>query len=282
MGSNTVAPYTMFSMQNNVIIRQAALQSAPESRVMVQAGCSVASSVSNALQHANVVVLMLSDASAIEATLPLDGDGALQGKTVVQMATIGPSESRELASKCEAAGAQYLEAPVLGSQPEARQGTLLIMVGAAADPAQSAAWPVLCALSEEPQHIGKVRRTATAAVLAVSACCAALCASFVGRTLCACDHSQSLHYEVAHIAHQWPCHICTAAAACSSAVAARNNFQTAARVKLLVVAEISSCDSRSTHSSVLHAGGRRCRCEAGKQSAHRQPDDWLCHVSCPP
>lgn len=40
----------------------------------------------------------------------------------------GPAESKSLAVDVTAAGAVLIEAPVLGSQPEAEQGTLLVMV----------------------------------------------------------------------------------------------------------------------------------------------------------
>ena len=69
----------------------------------------------------------------------------------------GPDQSREICAQVEACGAEYVEAPVLGSQPEASKGTLLIMVGSHNDPSTSKCWPVLTALGESPTHIGDVR-----------------------------------------------------------------------------------------------------------------------------
>lgn len=75
-----------------------------------------------------LVLAMLRDAPAIRSAL----DGALPelaGKTFVQMSTIAPGESRALGAEVEAAGAGYLEAPVLGSTPQAKGGTLQVLVG---------------------------------------------------------------------------------------------------------------------------------------------------------
>lgn len=75
-----------------------------------------------------LVLAMLRDAAAVRSAL----DGALPalaGKTFVQMSTIAPGESRALAAEIEAAGGGYLEAPVLGSTPQAKGGTLQVLVG---------------------------------------------------------------------------------------------------------------------------------------------------------
>lgn len=86
---------------------------------------------------ADCVVLMLSDAAAIRATAELGrgagGAGWLDGKTVLQMGTIGPDDSRALSAELTGGAlgraARYVEAPVLGSQPEAAAGTLILMAG---------------------------------------------------------------------------------------------------------------------------------------------------------
>ena len=88
----------------------------------------------------------------------------------------GPKESCEIASKVQEASAEYLEAPVLGSQPEASKGTLLIMVGSETNPQDSKAWPVLTQLSQEPKHMGPVG-TAAATKLALNQLIASLTVS---------------------------------------------------------------------------------------------------------
>ena len=69
-----------------------------------------------------------------------------------------------------------LEAPVLGSQPEASKGTLLIMVGSEGDPKDSKAWPVLTMLGQDPKHMGAVG-TAAATKLALNQLIASLTVS---------------------------------------------------------------------------------------------------------
>ena len=124
----------------------------------LQADCSAAPSVSDAVAAGDVILLMLADAAAIhDALLSDESRRGLAGKTVLQMGTIGPDESREIAAIVKEAGGEYIEAPVLGSQPEAEKGTLLVMVGCAGDMTQTRAWPVLKALSSDPRRIGEVR-----------------------------------------------------------------------------------------------------------------------------
>jgi len=52
----------------------------------------------------------------------------LAGRTVIQMGTITPTRP-ERCEEVVAAGGDYLEAPVLGSIPEAKAGKLIVMVG---------------------------------------------------------------------------------------------------------------------------------------------------------
>lgn len=105
-----------------------------------------------------MVLLVLSDAAAIRSTLLEDPQAAaaLSGKHVLQMGTIGPAESISIAADVEAAGAQYMEAPVLGSQPEAEQGTLLVMVGSKEAPDGTPPGLVLKAFCSEANYIGEV------------------------------------------------------------------------------------------------------------------------------
>ncbi|MFM7426061.1 MAG: NAD(P)-dependent oxidoreductase [Elainella sp.] len=129
-----------------------------------QAGAELASSVAELLQ-CEVVILMLSDAAAIRATVlpdsPSDSPSDslpeatdLSNCTLIQMGTIGPSQSRELLAEVTARGGEYLEAPVLGSIPEAKAGKLQVMVGAT--PAQYERWLPLLSQLGEPTLIGEV------------------------------------------------------------------------------------------------------------------------------
>jgi len=59
--------------------------------------------------------------------------GLSAGKVWVDVSTVSPSVSRELAAKARERGAAMLDAPVSGSVPQVQSGTLTIMVGGAED-----------------------------------------------------------------------------------------------------------------------------------------------------
>ncbi|MEM9482699.1 MAG: NAD(P)-dependent oxidoreductase [Cyanobacteria bacterium P01_F01_bin.116] len=109
-----------------------------------------------AITASDLIVLMLTDAAAIQTTLLSPRvKSHLQGRTVLQMGTISPQESKAIAQTVQTAGGDYLEAPVLGSIPEAKAGTLIVMVGATQT--QFDQWlPVLKCFGPEPQLMGHV------------------------------------------------------------------------------------------------------------------------------
>lgn len=154
-------------------------RTAAKSQPLEALGCAVAPSAAAAVAAADVTLLMLADADAIEAVLLKDAStmSALGGKTIVQMGTIGPKQAQAIAAAVEAAGAAFLEAPVLGSQPEATAGTLLIMVGCAGDMTASPAFPVLLAFGSKISYMGAVG-TAAASKLALNQLIGALTVGF--------------------------------------------------------------------------------------------------------
>jgi 3-hydroxyisobutyrate dehydrogenase-like beta-hydroxyacid dehydrogenase len=72
--------------------------------------------------------------------------------TWVDLSTVSPAASREMAVRVRAAGATMLDAPVSGSVPQVRAGTLTIMVGGDAA-AYDRVEPVLRELGT-PTHVG--------------------------------------------------------------------------------------------------------------------------------
>ncbi|MEM8806379.1 MAG: NAD(P)-dependent oxidoreductase, partial [Cyanobacteria bacterium P01_G01_bin.38] len=123
---------------------------------LISEGIEIAPSPQAAIATTDALVIMLTDALAIEETLLNDEARAvLLGRTVIQMSTIAPAESKAIAQKVSAVGGDYLEAPVLGSIPEAKSGSLILMVGAS--PKQFKQWlPVLQCLGPAPTLIGPV------------------------------------------------------------------------------------------------------------------------------
>jgi 3-hydroxyisobutyrate dehydrogenase-like beta-hydroxyacid dehydrogenase len=55
--------------------------------------------------------------------------GLAPGKIWIDMSTVSPSASRKLAARVQSIGATLLDAPVSGSVPQVKSGTLTIMVG---------------------------------------------------------------------------------------------------------------------------------------------------------
>jgi 3-hydroxyisobutyrate dehydrogenase-like beta-hydroxyacid dehydrogenase len=81
---------------------------------------------------ADVVFSMVTDDAALDE-IAAGADGILSGlaesQIYVDMSTVSPRASRQLAERVTALGAQMLDAPVSGSIPQAESGTLAIMVG---------------------------------------------------------------------------------------------------------------------------------------------------------
>jgi 3-hydroxyisobutyrate dehydrogenase len=142
-----------------------------------QTGIEIAPTVPDLLQACAVVLLMLSNAQAIrELLLSEAARPHLANRVVIQMGTISPSESRSLQEEIAAAGGDYLEAPVLGSIPEAEAGKLMVMVGAS--PAQFQQWSgLLKSFGPAPILVGPVG-TAAALKLALNQLISSLTTAF--------------------------------------------------------------------------------------------------------
>lgn len=84
-----------------------------------------------AVDGAELVVLALSDADAVESVLFELGTAAAlpSGAVVIDMGTTGPRAARQHAARLQALGVGYLDAPVSGGVAGAEAGALTIMVG---------------------------------------------------------------------------------------------------------------------------------------------------------
>ena len=99
-------------------------------------GAKTASSAREVAEKASVVITMVPDSADSEAAL-LGPNGVLEGASsgsrVIDMSSIAPGTSQKIAVACEAAGVDFLDAPVSGGEPGAVAGTLAIMVGGKKD-----------------------------------------------------------------------------------------------------------------------------------------------------
>jgi 3-hydroxyisobutyrate dehydrogenase len=123
-------------------------------------GATIAAHPAEVVQAAEVIILMLTDAPAIREVVLSDAVRPhLAQRTIIQMGTISPEESVQIGSAVQAAGGDYLEAPVLGSIPQAQAGSLVVMVGGT--DAQVVRWrELLTTFGPEPRHIGPLGKAA--------------------------------------------------------------------------------------------------------------------------
>jgi 3-hydroxyisobutyrate dehydrogenase len=125
-----------------------------------QQGASIASSAQEAVKSSEFCLLMLSDANAINTVLDQIDPDTFINKMIIQMGTIAPNESRIIAKRITDNNGHYLECPVLGSLPEARTGTLILMAGGSIDDYQTAL-PLLKIIGKDPQYIGGIGQGST-------------------------------------------------------------------------------------------------------------------------
>lgn len=148
-----------------------------KTRALGELGATVRDSATAAIAAGEWVIMMLSDAPAIHETLLAPASlPLLRGRRVLNMGTVSPAQAREIDARVRRAGGQYMECPVLGSLPEARHGTLILMFGGTTDQFREAL-PLLQTFGPMPLHIGEVGQ-ASAVKLAMNQLIAALTTAF--------------------------------------------------------------------------------------------------------
>ena len=132
-------------------------------------GAAVAPSPAALATGADVIVSMVSDGAALLDLYTGAGRVAASlgpGAICVDMSTVGPDESREVAAAVTAAGGRFVDAPVSGSVALATSAGLTIMAGGAVEDVD-AVRPVLDAMGSRVFHMGAVG-TGTTIKLAVN------------------------------------------------------------------------------------------------------------------
>lgn len=152
---------------------------------LVERGARHAATPAEAAQGADAVFTMLATPDAVEAVM-FGADGVLSGltsrSTVVEMSTIGPAAVERLRERLPG-GAALLDAPVLGSVPQATEGKLKLFVGG--DAAVIDRWrPVLERLGT-PRHLGP--SGAGAAMKLVTNLCLGVLMTGLGEALALAD-----------------------------------------------------------------------------------------------
>ncbi len=104
-------------------------KAAPEPFASAATVCASATEVA---QKADIVVLMLPDTPDVELVLFGKNGvaaGLTKGKLVIDCSSIDPIETQTFASKIEASGCDYVDAPVSGGEVGAKAASLTIMCG---------------------------------------------------------------------------------------------------------------------------------------------------------
>jgi len=99
---------------------------------VVEAGAKAGSSSKEVAEKSEIVITMLPNSPEVkEAVLGKNSvlEGAKPGTILIDMSSIAPLASKEVAEKAKEKGVTVLDAPVSGGEPKAIEGTLAIMVG---------------------------------------------------------------------------------------------------------------------------------------------------------
>ena len=96
---------------------------------LADAGAVAADSVTAAANRADVVMLSLPNAAAVETVVAEALSAMPRGSVLIDLSTSPPSLARTLAGQAAERDIAFLDAPVSGGQRGARDGTLSVIVG---------------------------------------------------------------------------------------------------------------------------------------------------------
>lgn len=125
---------------------------------VVEAGAIAASSPQQAATNADIIITCVSDSPDVEAVILGESGiihGAKPGSLVVDMSTISPGVTQQIAKTLAEKDIQMIDAPVSGGSEGAQKGTLSIMIGGAQTDVEKAR-PVLEAMGSTVTHVGPI------------------------------------------------------------------------------------------------------------------------------
>jgi 3-hydroxyisobutyrate dehydrogenase len=118
-------------------------------------GLPVVEDPAGLLEASDIIISILTDASAIEAVYAKLLAGDATRKLFIEMSTVRPETEKKLAEKVKAKGAALVECPVGGTVGPAKEGKLFGFAGGeAADVAR--ARPLLDQMCRRVEHVGPV------------------------------------------------------------------------------------------------------------------------------
>lgn len=123
---------------------------------LIGVGAAAADSPREVAEKSDIILTMVSDSPDVESViLGQNGviEGSRKGQLVIDMSTISPDVTRNIAAKLSEKGVDMLDAPVSGGEAGARDAALSIMVGGPRNRYEEAQ-PVLKAMGKRITYMG--------------------------------------------------------------------------------------------------------------------------------
>lgn len=155
MGSRIVQ--NLLNAQHQVVVYN---RTADKVKPLLDRGATYAATPREAAAQADIVLSMVTDDDVSRAVWLAPETGAVMGLNrnaiAIESSTLTVDWTRELASEIESCGAVFLDAPVVGSRPQAEAGKLICLVGGKAETLAQAQSILLSAGASTIHHIGAV------------------------------------------------------------------------------------------------------------------------------
>ena len=133
-------------------------RSQPKAEPLVQQGARAAAHPRALAEDAEVIIAMVTGPEALDELL-WGSDGVAEALTVdkvfINMSTVSPRYTRDLALEVEPLGATFIDAPVSGTKQPAEQGTLVILAGGPGEKVKELE-PVFLAMGKKVIYCGEV------------------------------------------------------------------------------------------------------------------------------
>ena len=129
-------------------------RTAEKMRPLEEAGAATVGSPQDVAEKCEVVIICVSDTPDVVEVVHEVMESVQEDALVIDMSTISPSVTRELAEELRGRGAHMLDAPISGGSEGAERGTLSIMVGGSADQVQRA-MTYFEAMGDTITHVGE-------------------------------------------------------------------------------------------------------------------------------
>ena len=120
-------------------------------------GAAVVSTPREAAQNAEFIISMVTDDNAAHSVWLDEKNGALaevqKGAVIIESSTVTPAWVKTLSEHAAQKGTHFIDAPVVGSRPQAEAGQLIYLVGGEKSVLDKAE-PVLLAMGAAVHHVG--------------------------------------------------------------------------------------------------------------------------------